>query len=276
MDQEQAYNGKNESLFMKNYKLILAFFWIVFIVAAGSGCAAKREHNVITQVSTIDAILAGSYGGVVTIDELSTYGDTGIGTFDNLDGEMAFIDGRAYQVTGEGVVLTPSIQITSPFASMVWFEKDIEFYALNASFSQLSKVIEAIIDSPNIPVAIRMEGEFKLVHTRSVPAQKRPYPPLAKVVVNQPEFIAQNIKGKVVGFWLPDYVSRINVPGYHLHFVADDLSIGGHLLDLEIEKAVIQIDFCDELRVILPVSNPEFTKLNLKVDRTEDMIFSEQ
>ncbi len=259
---------------MRSIKLVLCVLFVAFIVGGG-GCAAERERNVITQVSTIDAILAGAYGGFITVEQLSQYGDTGIGTFDSLDGEMAFIDGLAYQVTGEGAVLLPSPQATSPFASMVWFEADIEFYVINGDFEQLSKVIEAAINSPNTPAAVRIEGEFEFVHTRSVPAQKKPYPPLVQVVKNQPEFVAQNIKGKIVGFWLPDFVSRINVPGYHLHFIADDGSMGGHLLDLKIKKAAVAIDLCDEIRVKLPISNEDFARTDLKTDRTKDMIFSE-
>jgi len=259
---------------MRSIRLILIAAGVVFFLTAG-GCAAKRERNVITQVSTIDAILAGAYGGFITVEQLSQYGDTGIGTFDSLDGEMAFIDGRAYQVTGDGAVLTPSPQAASPFASMVWFDADIQFYVMNGDFEQLSRVIEAAINSPNTPAAVRIEGEFELVRTRSVPAQKRPYPPLAKVVKNQPEFIGQNIKGRIVGFWLPDFVSRINVPGYHLHFIADDGSMGGHLLDLNVKTAAVSIDLCDEIRVKLPVESEEFVRTDLKLDRTADLIQSE-
>ena len=47
------------------------------------------KSDALVQVSTIDAVLGGLYGGVMDLQTLKTYGDFGIGTFDGLDGEMA-------------------------------------------------------------------------------------------------------------------------------------------------------------------------------------------
>lgn len=259
---------------MRTVKLILVIAQAV-VIACG-GCAAKREHNIITQISTIDAILAGSYGGVITVERLTEYGDTGIGTFDSLNGEMAVIEGQVYQVKGDGEILYPQKNATSPFASMVWFKSDIRLNIADADFNQLSEIIQEAINAPNTPAAVTIEGEFEFVHTRSVPEQNRPYPPLVEVVKNQPEFKAQNVEGKVVGFLLPPLAGKINVPGFHLHFIASDRSIGGHLLDIKVKKATVNIDLCNELRVKLPIENPDFAKSDLKTDRTEELMTSEK
>ena len=54
------------------------------------------------------------------------HGDTGIGTFDGLDGEMVVVDGIAYQVTADGVVHIPAPTMTTPFAEVTFFHDDQE------------------------------------------------------------------------------------------------------------------------------------------------------
>nr|MBS9408302.1 acetolactate decarboxylase [Streptococcus oralis] len=51
---------------------------------------AKRTKtsNEVYQTSTMLALLDGIYDGVISFEELKERGDFGIGTFDQLDGEM--------------------------------------------------------------------------------------------------------------------------------------------------------------------------------------------
>jgi hypothetical protein len=55
----------------------------------------------VTQVSVINALLIGRYGGGMPIPELLRYGEFGVGTPDHLDGELIVLDGRAYQARGD-------------------------------------------------------------------------------------------------------------------------------------------------------------------------------
>ncbi len=49
--------------------------------------------NVVFQTSTIDALLDGRYEGDLTFGELAAHGTLGLGTVQQLDGEMVAIDG---------------------------------------------------------------------------------------------------------------------------------------------------------------------------------------
>ena len=49
-----------------------------------AGCAGP-SRNTLYQVSTIDALLAGTYDGDASLRDLRAQGDFGIGTYDNLD-----------------------------------------------------------------------------------------------------------------------------------------------------------------------------------------------
>ena len=56
----------------------------------------------VFQYSTLEALLGGVYDGDVTIGELLTHGDFGLGTFNSLDGEMIVLDGICYHLRSDG------------------------------------------------------------------------------------------------------------------------------------------------------------------------------
>ena len=175
------------------------------------------------------------YDGSVSGNKLLIYGDLSIGTFDKLDGEMVVFNGTVYQVKADGKVYKPTNDFTTPFATVRFFNQETSF-PLDAglNFSTLEEKINKIASNQNIFCAFKFEADFESMKTRSVPAQKRPYPPLLQVTKNQPEFNYENVSGFIVGFRCPPYVKGINVPGYHLHFRSDDFTKGGHILDFEL------------------------------------------
>jgi alpha-acetolactate decarboxylase len=56
------------------------------------------------QVSTAAALVEGIYQGAVRVGTLREHGDLGLGTFENLDGEMVVVDGQFFQVRADGSV----------------------------------------------------------------------------------------------------------------------------------------------------------------------------
>jgi acetolactate decarboxylase len=58
--------------------------------------------HTLFQVSTSGALVAGVYDREVSVKSILEHGDFGLGTFANLDGEMVVLDGRAFQVKGNG------------------------------------------------------------------------------------------------------------------------------------------------------------------------------
>jgi acetolactate decarboxylase len=67
---------------------------------------------------------------------------------------------------------------------------------------------------------------------RVTPRQHHPFPRLGEVTSHQVETVARDIRGTMVGFWTPAIYQGIAVAGLHLHFLSEDRSIGGHVLDL--------------------------------------------
>ena len=79
-----------------------------------------------------------------------------------------------------------------------------------------------------------------------------PYPPLSDALKNQSIFELHNVTGTLVGFFAPQYASGICVPGWDFHFLTTDDEYGGHVLELTLQHATVQIDDLTALSVALP------------------------
>ncbi len=235
-----------------------------------SGCETP-PRNTLFQTSTIDALLAGVYDGDISCRDLLKHGHLGIGTFDRLDGEMVVLEGNIYQVKGDGKVYKPDPNCRTPFAAMCYFnpEKTLSINS-NTDYNRLARLTDAASPNQNLFYAIRMTGHFKSMKTRSVPAQKKPYPPLKEVISNQPEFDMNNVFGTIVGFRCPSYVNGINVPGYHLHFISRDRTQGGHVLSFEIINGKCDVDILDQFFLRLP-DTKDFAETDLSKDRNKEL-----
>lgn len=261
---------------MKRAITILAI--LVFGLSA-SGCSDQQAQNpqntsdreLLFQVSTINALLAGSYDGQVSIEDLRDRGDIGVGTFDTLDGEMIVLDGEVYKAKVDGTVEKVSDEDSTPFAAVTSFDEDQKMEnAEFANFESLQKTLDPMITNQNLFYTFKITGDFSYVKVRSVPSQEKPYPPLAEVTKKQAVFEYENVKGTILGFWCPGFVEGINVPGYHLHFISDDKKMGGHLLDISCNNATILVDQTPSFEMMLP-ENDDFGKLVLHEDKSEEL-----
>jgi len=264
---------------------------IPLAAALAAGCAAQADRDVLYQVSTVPALMEGLYDGQVTLAELLRHGDLGHGTFDALDGEMVIVDGRVYQVGGDGRVRRPALDTKTPLAAVTFFEADYSTF-VNAALDrvQLEYLMDrmaqdaaalAIPDAAaarrglgapltrNMPLAVRISGTFKYVKTRSVPRQTRPYPRLVDVTARQAVFEFRDVRGTIVGFRFPDYIKGVNLPGWHLHFVTEDETGGGHVLDVQVGKVRVELDETPVLQIVLPQTN-EYRLVNLARDTEAD------
>jgi acetolactate decarboxylase len=225
----------------------------------------------ITQVSVINALMIGRYGGVMPIPELLRYGDFGVGTLDHLDGEMIFLDGRAYQVRGDGVVVEVGSDRSTPFAIVTRFEQDGEFPCPRVgSLSDLDARLDDALRQRNNFLAIRVDGRFASITLRSIHRQEPPYRPLGDVAKGQSVWTHAEVSGTLVGVRCPAWVEGLNVPGYHWHFLSDDRKVGGHVLDCRVREGRVQHQVCRDWLIKLDGS-AEFNGANLDEDLSRDL-----
>jgi acetolactate decarboxylase len=221
------------------------------------------DRETLYQNAPIRALLQGVYDGATTFKELARHGDFGLGTVNGLDGEMLAFDGHFYQVRSDGTAHPVPPDAKTPFAAVTFFKPDLTFSIADLkSLDELGKYLDQHLPSPNVFYAIRIDGTFSAVLTRSVPRQSPPYPPLNVVTRTQPTFPFKDVDGTLVGFRCPAYVDGVNVPGYHFHFLTADRRSGGHVLSLSVKQARVQIDITPHLALDLP-SDPNFQHANL-------------
>ena len=254
------------------FKILCSGLAMLIIGAAMPACGSSSvNRELITQISTIQALINGAYDGVTSVGELKKYGDTGIGTFAALDGEMLEIDGVAYQIKADGKAYKVADNLLTPFAAVTYFDIDRTLeLASGTTYDQLQSYLDSVLPTLNIFYAFKISGTFNNVKTRSVPVQTKPYPLLTEVTKNQPVFEFNSVQGTIVGFRCPSYVSGINVAGYHLHFLTADKTAGGHILEFTVTQAEAQVDYTSDFHMLLPGSG-EFYNLDLSGNASTDI-----
>ena len=222
--------------------------------------ARKPENDVLFQYGVLGFLMEGVYNGELTCSQLKEHGDFGLGTFNTLDGEMVVINHQVMQIKADGSVHQVQDTVKTPFAVVTPFESDQTVSFERAiPYDKLKTAIDSLLPTKNIPFAIKISGVFRYMKTRSVPAQNKPYPRLLDVLKEQPVFEFKNIAGTIVGFRLPDYMDGANAPGYHFHFITEDMNAGGHVLNCIPKKVKIEIDYSNEWHTLLPGDNAFYT-----------------
>ncbi|MCX7007505.1 MAG: acetolactate decarboxylase [Kiritimatiellaeota bacterium] len=245
------------------------FLSALVVVALAGAEARAMDRELLTQYSTIPALLAGLYDGEWTCAEVLARGDLGLGTFDQLDGEMIVLDGRCYRAQSDGNVVPVAGSATTPFACVTFFDADLAVSNLTVgSVAELAATLDKQLPSANLVYALRLDGAFAYVKTRSVPRQTKPFRPLTEIVKTQPTFEWKNVRGTLLGFRFPIFAKELNVAGWHLHFITADRQHGGHVLDLRMTNQTAQLDLTPALQQNLS-TNAAFLKLDLGGDSSE-------
>lgn len=224
--------------------------------------ALDVEHHSMFQVSTSGALVEGLYQGAITVGDLRRHGDTGLGTFEDLDGELIMADGRCYQARSDGSVIEASEDALTPFATVVPFVAD-EAHALSdvTSYADLTARLDALRTSDNDFIAYRISGTCSTLTVRTT-CRHASGTPLVEAVADQAVFDFADIPVTIVGFWSPAYAQAVAIPGFHLHCVSDDRAHGGHVFDLTADHLDVEVHRVSDLHLALPETQ-EFLSAHL-------------
>ncbi|WP_342083958.1 acetolactate decarboxylase [Dyadobacter sp. OTU695] len=234
--------------------------------------AAAPEEDFMYQYSIIDALMAGVFDGDLTIGQLKKKGDFGVGTFNRVDGELLIDKGHVYKIAFDGSVKEVPDSDSTSAAFVKFFKADTIIY-LNGPGLTYEKVQEQLkhILNPNGIYALRISAAFTTMTTRAEKPASKPYTTLPEhLKYNQVVFELKNTKGICSGFLLPPYLARTNVPGFHLHYLADDHKSGGHIFNFTADALTIEIDVAKGF-TIENNTNAEFGKVNLQPDRGAEL-----
>ena len=234
-----------------------------------STATASQDTETIYQVALLQSLTQGYYDGIIKVSELKEHGDTGIGTFEGVNGEMIVIDGKVYQALGDGSVKEAADDETVPFSNVTFFDNDVSVDLKDikdmASFkSELDKTVND--KGKNMFYMVKVSGTFEKMFVRSEIKQEKPYKSLDKALeTDQREFDYENITGTVVGLYCPDYMGGLNAAGWHFHFISDDRTKGGHILELNFKEAKAELDITPSFDMTLS-DNGDFQSMELAKD----------
>ena len=226
--------------------------------------------HTLFQVSTSGSLVEGVYAQAVTCAKLLKHGDFGLGTFTGLDGEMVVLDGAIYRVQGDGKVSPAAPDAGAPFAVVTRFAPSVDGLAGPvASLRELDRLCDRHRRSANLFYAFRLDGVFAHVRTRAVSP-----PPeggrLLDAAKSQQEFDFHDAAGTLVGIYSPGFSSAFSVPGYHFHFLSDDRTQGGHVLDVAAASLRLQAEELSAFHLALPETET-FLRADLSHDASADL-----
>ena len=232
-------------------------------------------QNKIYQVSTLQALALGYSRAVINVGELLQEGDTGLGTFEDVNGEMIVMEGQCFRADQNGDVTEVSPQTGVPFAAVARLCGEQQFPLVNlpditSVRTELTRKIEERFGLNSMQV-VRIDGVFEKVDARSEAPYRSHHVTLKEVLSRtQKAFLFENIRGSLVGVYFPDYMDGINMPGWHLHFLSGDRSKGGHVFDVSIREGVANVDKITNIFINLP-GEVAFDTYALKQDLQDEI-----
>jgi acetolactate decarboxylase len=244
------------------------------LVGTALGEYLDSDRHRMYQISTSTALVGGVAQGAVSAQTLLEHGDFGLGTFDNLDGEMVILDGAIYQVRGDGNVLRREDDFNIPFAVVTRFHGEENFEAKGIGcLKELELVCDPHRESNNLFYALKVDGVFEAVHARAV-SSIAPGTRLVDAAKEQKEFYFSNVEGTLIGLWSPLYSSSFNVPGYHFHFISKDRTKGGHVLQCRARSVRVGLQMLCEYDIRLPTAGA-FLSADLSKDPAAELAKAE-
>lgn len=227
------------------------------------------------QVSTLQALALGYTKPVINVRELRKHGDTGLGTFEGVNGEMIVVDGHCYRADDNGVVEEAPLDMGVPFASVCYMEESHSFsLGEQNNIDKLKQNLNNTIEEKfglNSMHMIRIDGYFKEVHARSETGYYAIHVPLKDMLAKtQKSFEFKEVEGTLICVYYPDYMDGINAAGWHFHFISRDHTMGGHVFEIKMTTGEGKMDKINRIEIQLP-TEPGFDTYSLK-SASEDEI----
>ncbi|WP_457126925.1 acetolactate decarboxylase [Mucilaginibacter sp. HD30] len=233
---------------------------------------SKNSYNHLFQYGIASAFIGGVYQGSLPVKEIKAMGDFGLGAPDLLDGELTILNGIVYQTRANGETTTPKEDFTTSFAFTTFFKADTVFYLSTSSDkAAVSEKISRFLQHKNSVYALKITGEFKDMKTRAFPAVDAvTSAPLITFMDKQRIFNYKNCSGFLVGYYFPEYLNGLNIAGYHFHYLSQDKTKGGHVLDFLSSSLKIEIAEIKAVAIKIPSDN-SFQNFDFPKNKNESL-----
>lgn len=232
-----------------------------------------QQTDKVFHYSTMDGLRNGVYIGDLTVKELKKKSDFGLGTYNFLDGELVALDGKIYRIATDGSVAETDENRKVPFGSFTFFKKDQSMVLDHIkNVEELQQKILEILPSRNRFYAIKIKADFStLTLGGAVKTDEKDTTGIAVFMKTRPLYKKQNIKGTFVGFYSPAYVGGLDLSPFHFHFLSEDKTVGGHMIEGNFSntKIIVELDEKNVFEVQLPDNHNEGYQRNWTSSETK-------
>jgi len=241
--------------------LIFILFSVMLLSADGEGT--------ITQASTINAVLKGLYDGEITFGELKKYGDFGVGYFHKMAGEVLALDGVFYRIKSDGLTEIVKDSDKTPFFMIAMLKSDSDHFTnRKLDYNELKQYILKMLPRKKSFYAIKIKGVFTNLKARTLLRQAKSYSGIGSVIKSQVRFnIPSETKGTLIGFYTPDFMEGVSIPGFHFHFMSEDKTKGGHVNSLNVVSITIEFKELKKFQLLIP-ENQDYHNANLEITKS--------
>ena len=262
----------------RNPHMLIALVCVMVCLASFASSAVCEESagadtESVYQVALLQSLAQGHFDGIITVGELKAHGDTGIGTFEGVNGEMIVLDGVVYQAIYDGSIAIPPDTETVPFSNVTFFEPDIQIPLTGIpDMASLQEQLNLVVreNGANLFYMVKITGEFSAIKVRSEYKQEKPYQELdAALAADQIECDYNSIRGTMVGLYCPSFMGGLNSIGWHFHFITEDLTRGGHVLQVSVRSADAAFDSTPGFMLALPEEDSDFQSMDLSRNMDE-------
>ncbi|MBB6330378.1 acetolactate decarboxylase [Chryseobacterium sediminis] len=211
-------------------------------------------YNRLYQYGIADAFVGGLYKGTLSLKDLKSKGNFGLGAPDMLDGELTIMDGKVYQTKATGLTVEPEDGFKTALSFVTFFSPEATLFIEKKAdrLSVLQQISKKLLNKNSI-YAVKVTGKFNLVKTRAFPpVENEPFPALTSIFHKQKTFEFTHTEGVMIGYYIPEYLNGINVKDFHFHFLSTDRKQGGHILDFIGENLKIELAELDGFELEIP------------------------
>ena len=224
------------------------------------------EENHIYQFSLLNALMDGVSETGITASKLSKMGNQGLGTFARMQGELLFLDGKVYQLQAGGNVKEAGPDAQIPFAVSTNFQPQLSTEVELKDKSDIDLLLVKFNShAKNLFMTYRISGLFEHMKCRTVRGQSYKGEPLSELGKKQSVEEYEHAAGTIIGFRTPANWQGFGVAGEHFHFIKDDRTAGGHVLELRAEKVSMSMAVVSNVHIELPTSE-DFNAAKLVTD----------
>ena len=166
---------------------------------------------------------------------------------------MIVVDGHFFRIQGSGKISEALPSDEAPFAAVTRFNPTVdEPLEVATSFDDLKSHLDKFRRSDNLLHAIRIDGTFNYIKTRAVCAPETGAT-LLDAAKAQHEFEFTGGNGTLIGIYSPSFSGAVSVPGYHIQYLSDDRTQGGHLLQIRTGRVRLRAQELEDVHIALSV-----------------------